>query len=717
MSFFTTTRIFKLFVLSACFLVSVSINAQPLKTVLPQETLTLLTNEISGQMVFNNEVLLAGAPWQRDAAEFSGTFYESQKIFDMAKSYGITTTQLVRYESNRTFEYPFEGSFRILEPENRLVARLEADVALVARGSQTCDVTGELIYIPPMNREEINQMISSGPQEKYKGKIALMWSHARGDLAKALDSCGVQGVISFSSRDRYLDPNQVVYSSGSYQTGVNLKFGFTISWRQWSELLEDIEAGKKMVANCKTRISSFPDKFETVFSWIPGTEPDKPGVVFTAHLFEGYTKRGSNDNMSGCVIQLEILRALTKLIKDGILPQPRRTIYFIWPNEISGTYEFIKQNPGFADKLSVNINMDMVGEWLRKNNSVFTMSECPNHLPSYLDGLAKSIMNYVWRTNDIVYLPDSPRGRPGGQYFPIPMMEKNGSTDAFRFFIHKATGGSDHICFNDPSVAVPGIEFFTWPDQWYHADGDTPDKSDPTQMKRVAFIGAACALAAANCSDEILSGLIDATNEFGYFRVAEREHIKALKHIETATAENLKSNTTKALNLINFAVVRETGALESIRDIYSGSAEAKIKLDNHIQQWDLYTKSLKSQLLGYAKIKAKQLKVKAPKEDKPSSQEKKYSKIIPSIHPEVKGKEFRLTRNRSYTEYLREHPDFLKDLQLNRSQTGAILNFINGKRSITTIRNWVTAETDREISFETLVGYLDVLKSLNWVNY
>ena len=236
-------------------------------------------------------------------------------------------------------------------------------------------------------------------------------------------------------------------------------------------------------------------------------------------------------------------------------------------------------------------------------------------------------------------------------------------------------------------------------------------------MKRVAFIGASCAWAAANCSDEILDGLIDATNEFGYFRVAVREHIKALKHIETATAENLKANTAKALNLINFAVVRETGALESIREIYSGSPEAKIKLNNHIQQWNLYTKSLKSQIIGYAKIKAKQLKVKAPKEDKPSAREKKYSKIVPSIHPDVKGKEFRLTRSSGYRAYLEEYPDFLKDLKLNRSQTSAVLNFINGKRSITTIRNRVTAETDRELSFETLVGYLDVLKLLNLINY
>ena len=32
-----------------------------------------------------------------------------------------------------------------------------------------------------------------------------------------------------------------------------------------------------------------------------------------------------------------------------------------------------------------------------------------------------------------------------------------------------------------------------WPDQWYHSSGDTPDKSDATQFKRVVTISAAAA--------------------------------------------------------------------------------------------------------------------------------------------------------------------------------------------------------------------------------
>ncbi|MFC2166331.1 M28 family peptidase [Acidobacteriota bacterium] len=676
-----------------------------------------MTNEISGQFIFNNEALLAGAPWLRGENEFTGTFYESGKIYDIAKSYGIKTVELRRKAGEGTFEYPVAGEFWVVEPEKRLVARLGADAALVARGSQTCDVTGELVYIPPLEEEAIEVMMTAGEQEKYKGKIALMWSHARGDLGKALDIAGIKGVISFSSRDRYLDPNQVVYGSGSYNEGENLQFGFSVSWRQWSELLEDLEAHKKLVVRCTAQVEKYENKMETVFSWIPGTEPEKKGVVFSAHLFEGYTKRGANDNMSGCVIQLEILRALTKLIAEGVLPQPRRTIYFIWPNEISGTYEFIKQNPELVGKWSVNINMDMVGESLRKNNSWFTMSECPNHLPSYLDGLAKSMMNYVWRTNDIVYLRDVPRGRPGGQYFPIPMMEKNGTIDAFRFFIHIATGGSDHICFNNSSVAVPGIEFFTWPDQWYHADTDTPDKSDPTQMKRVAFIGAACAYAAAYCTDDVLPGLIDAASEFGYQRIAEREHIKALRYVDVATKDNLDVETQKALNIAQFALGREMDAVRSIEDIYTGSPSAKAVLSNRIKQWELYAESIESQILKYAAIRANQLKGAVPKKAKMSGLEKTYDKVFPAIHPDVKNKEFSLTSYEKYKEYIEASPQAIEDTKLSRTQTRAVLNYVNGRRSITKIRDCIAAETEEDVSLEGIAAYLEILKVVNWVVY
>jgi aminopeptidase YwaD len=686
-------------------------------TPLPQETLDLLANELSGQMAFNNLVKLAGAPWLRDPAEFAGTFYESQTLYDLVRSYGIETVRLDRHPSTRTFDYPHEGELWMMEPEKRLIARLGADSALVGGGSRTADVTGELIYLPPMTDEDVKAMLAAGPQDRYRGKLALMWSHVRGDAARALDAAGIAGVIAFSSRDRYLDPNEVVYSSGGYADTRNVKLALNVSWRQWSELFEDLQLGKKVVMRGRARVETYKDRFDTVFAWIPGTEPDAKGVVFTGHLYEGYVKRGANDDMGGPMIELEILRGLSKLIADGTLPRPRRSIYFLWPNEISGTYEFIRQNPGFADKLSININMDMVSEALRKNNAVFTLSECPNHLPCYLDGLSKSMFDYVWRTNDIVYLPDSPRGRPGGQYFPKPLLEKNGSTDAFRYFIHRATGGSDHICFNNPSVAVPGVEYFVWPDQWYHADTDNPDKADPTEMRRVAFLGAAAAWTAANLTDEALPGLVDAVSAFGYWRVAERELPRALAMVEAADAAGLVAATGRARDLVDFAADRETAALRSIEDVYSGTAAAKRILANRVRQWELYRTALRSQVLGYAGVKAAQLGVKGPLEPAVDPASKQYDGVVPAIHPDVKGREFALNAHDSYTAYLKAHPDALESLGLTPATAGAVLNYVNGRRSVTLIRRNVVAETGQDVTLAGVAGYLEILRTAGWVTY
>ncbi len=685
----------------------------PLETPLEAGLLTLLTNEISGQMAFNNLVKLAGAPWLRDPAEFTDTFYEARQLYDLVRSYGIETVRLDRYPGPGTFSYATEGEFWIVEPAPRLVARLGADVAMIAGGSRSGDVTGQLWYVPEMTAQEIRSLGEAA--ESHRGKVALMWSHPRGDVFEALDDLGVRGVISFNARERYLDPNQVVYSRGGYAQAENLSLGMTISWRQWSELLEDLERGQSIVVRLKATVEDHPNRYETVFAWIPGTEPDAKGVIFTGHLFEGYTKRGTNDDMGGPAIQLEILRALSHLIDTGQIPQPRRTIYFLWPNEISGTYEFIGRNPGFPESLSINVNMDMVSEALRLNNSVFTMSETPAHLASYLDGLAKSMLNYVWRTNDIVYLPDSPRGRPGGQYFPRPMVEKNGSGDAFRFYIHEATGGSDHICFNNPSVAVPGIEFFTWPDQWYHADADLPDKADPTEMKRVAFIGAAVALVAADLSDGRIPRLLDAVSQFGYARIAERGIPQALKLLERATDTELEPALQQAVNLINAAVDREVTALESVRDVYTASAEARSTLENRIAQWQLYREGLTAQVLGYAQVRAGRLGAPLPRVLPETPAQRRYATVIPDLHPDVKGRQFYLERSDGYRTYLETNPDALTELGLGPAQTRGILNFVNGQRSVSQIRNQVAAITGTELEVEQVAAYLGILEQMGWV--
>lgn len=691
--------------------------SDPLKTPLSQSALDMLTNEISGQVIFNNMVAVTGAPWIRKQEEFTGTFYEAAKMYELVKSYGIDNVKLERSESDRTFDYPVEGELWITSPEKKLLARLDADAALIARGSQTADVSGELIYIPPMETEEMKALLEADRSKEYNGKVALMWSHPRGTAAEILDELGVQAVISFSSRDRYFDPNMVVYSSGSYSGNQNLKLGMTVSWRQWSELLEDTQYSEPRQIRCKAVVEQKQDKFETVFSWIEGTEPEKPGVIFTAHLFEGYTKRGANDNTGGCVVQLEILRSLHKLIEEGQLEKPRRNIYFLWPNEISGTYQFISENPEIIAKTCININMDMVTEGLRLNNSWLTMGETPAQLASFYDGLASSVLNYVWRTNDIVYLPDSPRGRRGGQYFPKPMMEKNGSIDAFRYYIHEATGGSDHLCFNNSSVAVPGIEFFTWPDYWYHADTDTPDKGDPTQMKRIAFIGAATAYASANCTDQTLEGMIEACSEYGFKRFAERGLSKAVNLINTSDRESLEENFQTAGKIVEVSVSRETNAIRSLEQISSGSANSKSMIRTSLQQWEEYRSSMNTYIQAAAKSKAEQLGARMPETARKDKLMTKLEKITPVIAREVRYRIFSPNSWEPYREYLAENRD-AKGMKIARGREArTLVSYITGSLSIAQIIGYAKVYSGRDLDPQEVYDYFLLLVETGYIEF
>jgi len=353
-----------------------------------------------------------------------------------------------------------------------------------------------------------------------------------------------------------------------------------------------------------------------------------------------------------------------------------------------------------------------------------TMSECPDYLPSYLDGLVWSVMNYVWRTNDIVYLPDAPRGRPGGQYFPLPLTEKNGSDDAFRFFIHRATGGSDHICFNNPSVGVPGIELFTWPDQWYHADSDTPDKSDPTQMRRIAFIGAAVAWAAANCTDQVLGGLLDAVSDFGYRRVAERDLPRALRMLDTASVGDLPAAAARAGRIMDFAVTREVGALRTLEEVYSGSSEATAAVRERVGQWEGYGAGLRRQVETSMMARMARLGgAPAARDTKRGAKRPAPDPAVaaagrtPALLPSIKGKEFSLNTYEPFASYVKAHPDAVKAVQATPGLANAILNWVNGRRTIGAIRDAVSAETGQEVPLATVVGYLEVLRAARWLDF
>ena len=254
-----------------------------------------------------------------------------------------------------------------------------------------------------------------------------------------------------------------------------------------------------------------------------------------------------------------------------------------------------------------------------------------------------------------------------------------------------------------------------WPDQWYHAYTDTPDKSDPTQLRRTAFLGAAMVWAAANCTDQVMEVLVDAVSNYGYERVGQRDLPQALGYITESEADGLSEGVIMSFNRIDLAVDREIGAIRSLVDIDTRSARAKSLIDSRTAQWEGYRRGLKIQAMAYARRRAQQLNTQRPVDPLPAEEDLKYEHEIPSPNPAVRATEFNLERSKSYQDYLKENPDAIKTLHLSRSQKRMILNYIDGRRSVTKIWKSVMAETGTLFPLERLLNYLAFLKRVDWL--
>ena len=103
------------------------------------------------------------------------------------------------------------------------------------------------------------------------------------------------------------------------------------------------------------KAETLPGELETVHATIAGDSTSSQDVMISGHLFEGYLKQGANDDNSGCALTLEVGRAYTKLVSEGKLPKPKRTIHFLWVPEIAGTNAWLNAHPDVEKRLIADL--------------------------------------------------------------------------------------------------------------------------------------------------------------------------------------------------------------------------------------------------------------------------------------------------------------------------------------------------------------------------
>jgi hypothetical protein len=474
-------------------------------------------------------------------------------------------------------------------------------------------------------------------------------------------------------------------------------FGFCITKRMGWELKRLLEKGERVVLHAKVDADLSAGEYGVVTGHIPGTDLAEQEIWFVAHI--DHCLPSANDNASGGAGILEAARALHALYESGALPRPRRTLRFFWVPEINGTYAYVSRYLKETRRAVAVINMDMVGEHQELCGSTFRVTGTPDSTPSFFNDLLKANLDFML-AHDI---------QPNRDFLdPFAVVSPLGARDPWKAEVTPYSGGSDHYVFMGGVINIPATMLGNWPDYFYHSSGDTPDKSDRTQLKRAVVYGVMLGASVAGMDREAADGLLERTYKASLVR--EQEAVGGARSIlETGslTGRDLK----EALNVIDWAHHREVESLRSVASLLPQDSDIASRIEELTGELSRHKKSLnESVTLFYRSL---------------CRQRGQNVQEIPSLTPEERAAQKRVpARNESFpgpismdyvTEKLEEKGERYDDpfAGLARYEIGA---FVDGKRSVLEIRDAVSAECG-PVALSDVGAYLDVLESTGIISY
>jgi hypothetical protein len=434
------------------------------------------------------------------------------------------------------------------------LCRYEDVPTCAAEYSASIDTTAELVDVGA----GLNDGDYSG--KDVAGRLVLASGQAAAVLAFARNRYNILGVVSYWKNfepDRSAFPDQVPWQAVPAEPRGQF-VAFSISARAAADLRRKLaRAPLRLRARIESR--TFEGDAEIVSGIIPGTTKAREEVLFTAHL--NHHRPGANDNASGCGLNLEIAAVLTRLIADGRIPRPARTIRFLWLPEHRGPQLYLDRFQDYSARGIAVINNDMVGENQQQCNSTFVLVRTPDSLPSYLNDLIEALTEDVARSQ-----------------FRSPF----GSENLFHYRVAPYSGGvSDHYYFVDGSIRVPALLLNFAPDNFYHSNEDTADHIDATSLMRVGYVGAVTAVYLATAGVEEGRRLAGLTASGGLTRLG-RAFGDALDAL--ASGVDLHSAYRDRRNRLVHAGHREQAAVQSVARLDEALAldPAVVQLTAHV---------------------------------------------------------------------------------------------------------------------------------------
>ena len=321
-----------------------------------------------------------------------------------------------------------------------------------------------------------------------RGRLVLISGQPESASALAVTKYGAAGIVSWAQNQKqaWWGDDETLVRWGHLDTWRDPTFAFMVSPARARAWQARLAKGEPVRLRARVEAGRTAGHYRIPTAVIPGRDPSRE-IVYSCHL--DHPSPGANDNASGCSGILEIARTFRTLIAAGRLPQPQRSIRFIWPCEIECTIALLNARPQFASRTLATVHLDMIGGDTEKTKSILQVEGSPPSLPSFVDDVAFAIGR--WVNEQTLEYTDTGASR-------WPLLDPEGEKRALQAEVGGFSGGSDHVVWSEGSWRIPVISIADWPDRYIHTQRDIPANLDATKMKRAMFIAAAAGWYLAN---------------------------------------------------------------------------------------------------------------------------------------------------------------------------------------------------------------------------
>ena len=269
---------------------------------------------------------------------------------------------------------------------------------------------------------------------------------------------------------------------------------------------------------------------------------------------------------------------------------------------------------------------------------------------------------------------------------------RGGSKDAFWADITPYESGSDHWIYQEGGFAIPSVYLRDHPDVYIHTTGDLADNIEPTKIKRSAFIAAASGYYLATMPDQG-AALLRLSYANAHQRLAEDGRRAVAMAVQSP-------RSGEGANLVRQGLQREQRRLRSLSRFVGPDADLQVGIDGV------------NRLVAGLADAAKGLLATVP----PAATGGPLDARVPVRNPAVKGP-------------LAPGGDWVREKAGARSASIAIarvpnsddvtyeiVNFIDGHRTVSEIRDAVSAEFE-PLELAAVAEYLDLLAQAGAVSF